>query len=87
MDTALARNAPGVVEINNGTAGQYRDLKDRSTIHNALTVATLPTGTLGAVASVSDGTASLAWGATVTGGGSTKYLVWYNGAAWTVVGK
>ncbi len=25
-DTALARNAAGVVEVNNGTAGQYRDL-------------------------------------------------------------
>jgi len=26
VDTALARNSAGVVEINNGTAGQYRDL-------------------------------------------------------------
>ena len=36
---------------------------------------------------VTDGTASLAWGATVTGGASTKYLVWFNGAAGTVIGK
>jgi hypothetical protein len=27
LDTALLRNAAGVVEINNGTAGQYKDLK------------------------------------------------------------
>ena len=26
-DTALSRNAAGVVEVNNGTAGQYRDIK------------------------------------------------------------
>lgn len=51
------------------------------------TVATLPTGALGKYAVVTDGAAALAWGATVTGGGSTKYLVWYNGSAWTVIGK
>src|SRR6266436_6918774 len=43
------------------------------------TVATLPTAVLGRIAVVSDGTAGLAWGAVVTGGSTTKYLVWYNG--------
>lgn len=42
---------------------------------------------VGQTASVTDGAASLAWGATVTGGGTAKYLVWWNGAAWTVIGK
>lgn len=51
------------------------------------TVATLPVATVGRTAVVTDGTASLAWGATVTGGASTKYLVWYNGSSWTVIGK
>lgn len=52
------------------------------------TVATLPaTAGVGAHAYVTDGAASLAWGVTVTGGGSAPYLVWYNGTAWTVVGK
>lgn len=41
----------------------------------------------GQLSYVSDGAASLAWGATVTGGGSTKYLVWFNGTDWTVIGK
>lgn len=36
---------------------------------------------------VTDGTAALAWGATVTGGASTKYLVAWNGTNWTVIGK
>lgn len=60
----------------------------------AYTVATLPstapTGKVtGAQATVTDGDASLAWGATVinSGGGATKYLVWYNGSNWTVLGK
>lgn len=29
-DTGFSRNAPGVIEVNNGTAGQYRDLVVRS---------------------------------------------------------
>ena len=32
VDAALSRTAAGVVEVNNGTAGQYRDLKLRSVI-------------------------------------------------------
>ena len=53
-----------------------------------VTVAQLPvTPLIGQTAAVSDGTASLPWGVTVTGGGSTKYLVWWNGANWTVAGK
>jgi hypothetical protein len=59
-------------------------------ILSAVTVAALPASPVtGQVACVSDGTAALAWGATVTGGGggTTKYLVWYNGSNWTVAGK
>jgi hypothetical protein len=53
-----------------------------------VTVATLPASpTTGQFAAVTDGAASLAWGATVTGGGSTTYLVWWNGTNWTVTGK
>jgi len=52
------------------------------------TVAALPTNEpAGTLAYVTDGAAALAWGVTVTGGGSAKYLVWYNGDAWTVAGK
>jgi hypothetical protein len=50
-------------------------------------VAGLPAGTLGALACVNDGAASLAWGDTVTGGGSAKYLCWFNGGNWKVIGK
>lgn len=54
------------------------------------TIATLPgTPSQGMIASISDGDAALAWGATAvnSGAGATQYLVWYNGAAWTVTGK
>jgi hypothetical protein len=54
------------------------------------TVAALPTAAAilqGLQGSVTDGAASLAWGATVTGGGSTFYNVVCNGSAWTVSGK
>ena len=55
--------------------------------NTSYTVSTLPTPVLGRVAMVTDGAASLAWGTTVTGGSTAKYLVWYNGTAWTVLGK
>ena len=87
VDTALGRNAAGVVEVNNGTFGTFVDVKVRTVIHNGYTVATLPTGVAGMVAYVTDGAAALAWGATVTGGSTTHYLCWYNGTNWTVVGK
>jgi hypothetical protein len=52
------------------------------------TVATLPGSPApGQLSCVTDGAASLAWGATLAGGGSTKYLVWWNGVNWTVAGK
>jgi hypothetical protein len=54
---------------------------------SAMTVAALPTPVGGRVAYVSDGAAGLSWGATVTEGGTTSYLVWANGTNWTVVGS
>jgi hypothetical protein len=37
IDTALMRNAAGVVEVNSGTAGQFRDLKARTIISGPAT--------------------------------------------------
>ena len=53
------------------------------------TVSTLPSGTEGQTARITDGDGSLAWGATAvnTGGGATPYIVWYNGTNWTILGK
>jgi hypothetical protein len=54
------------------------------------TVAALPTGTavaLGSIGIVTDASAGTAWGTTVTGGGSLKVLVWWDGTNWTVLGK
>lgn len=52
------------------------------------TVATLPSSpAIGTLAYVTDGTSGLAWGATLTGGHTTTYLGWWNGANWTVLGK
>jgi hypothetical protein len=84
-DTGLARNAAGVVEVNNGVAGVPGVLLLRGQ-----TIASLPASpVLGMRATVTDGDSGLAWGATVvnTGAGTTRYLVWYNGTNWTVVGK
>jgi hypothetical protein len=54
----------------------------------AVAIANLPpTPSLGDVACVNNGAAGLAWGDTVTGTASAKYLVWWNGANWKVIGK
>lgn len=74
-DTKLTRSAAGVMKLKNALE------------LTPVAVSALPAGSLGRIAVVNDGTAALAWGATVTGGGAVKYLVWYNGANWTVMGK
>lgn len=52
------------------------------------TVGTLPaTPSVGQLAVVTDGTASLSWGAVIVGGSTNIYIVWYNGTSWTVLGK
>lgn len=52
------------------------------------TVATLPVSPItGQQAVITDGVSNMTWGSTLTGGSSTKYLVWYNGSTWTVLGK
>ncbi len=73
------------------TLGANFDLNGHQILNQGVTsytVSTLPASpVLGRIAVVTDGTAALAWGATATGGASTKYLVWYNGSAWTILGK
>ena len=50
--------------------------------------ANLPAPAPGQVCYLTDGGAGKALGDTITvGGGSTKYLIWYNGTNWTVIGK
>jgi hypothetical protein len=38
------------------------------------------------LAFVIDGAAGQAWASIISGGGTARYLVWFNGANWTVVG-
>lgn len=62
---------------------------DASIKPKSYVISALPTPVEGMIAHITDGDGGLAWGATAvnTGAGATKYLVWYNGANWTVVGK
>lgn len=82
-DTPESYGAPGQgVRVNKDGTGIEFDAP--------VLVANLPTPTmtlLGNTACVSNGGGGLGWGDTVTGGGSTKYLVWCNGVHWTVTGK
>ena len=51
------------------------------------TVAGLPPGgPLGALAVVTNGAPGQPWAGIVAGGGTARYLVWFNGANWTIVG-
>lgn len=88
LDAGLARNAAGVVEVNSGTIGTFRDIKARTFISDSTvrlkgyTVATLPSGaTQGDTAYVTDATTPTYLGA-LTGGGAVVCPVFYNGTAW-----
>jgi hypothetical protein len=91
IDTAIGRISAGLTGVGTGAAGSFAGRqKLTSQIYAGTTIANLNASpTTGEVASVTDGDSSLAWGATVvnSGAGATKYLVWWNGSAWTVVGK
>lgn len=52
-----------------------------------ITVAELPNDPIGGMVLAVSDSATVTWGATVTGGGTHAVLVWWNGAHWTVVGK
>lgn len=89
VDTAFYRNAAGVIEINNGTAGTLRDILARQHRRTAVAVASLQTcnaGNTGSDATVNDALAP-AWGVTVANGGAAFALVVCNGTNWTVTGK
>lgn len=86
IDTGLARNAAGVVEINNGTAGTFGDLKTRQTQTSAVTVATLQTcnaGNKGARSFVTDANATT-FLSTVAAGGANNVPVVCNGTNWVI---
>ncbi len=84
VDTALYRNAAGTVEVNNGTAGTFRDLILRNVRTNPTTVGALPaaaTAGAGARGFVTDATACTLNGA-LTGGGAVACPVHSDGSAW-----
>jgi hypothetical protein len=86
-DTGIGRNAAGVVEVNNGTAGTLRDLVARSTRGAAVTVANLPaTPVEGMMVAVTDSNVAT-WGTTIAGGGANHVLAYYDGTNWTVAAK
>ena len=96
LDTSFYRNAAGIVEINNGTAGTFRDLKLRNLLAGggngsyiqtpSMTVANLAsaaTAGAGARAFVTDATATT-FLSTVAGGGSNKVPVVSDGTNWLI---
>ena len=84
-DTGLYRNSSTALEVNNGTAGTFRDLYLRGVRPVGSTVANLPTasGNTGMMATVTDATVTTI-GTTVAGGGGNTVLVWSNGTNWRI---
>ena len=65
-------------------AGTFSELQNKA----AMDVVQLPLHPIiGQIASVKDGANGLAWGATIAAGGTSKYLLNWNGTNWTVMGK
>lgn len=86
-DAGFSRNSAGVVEVNNGTTGTFRDVLTRglrsTAVAFASAIASPIEGTLQAFTDSSTAT----WGATITGGGANHVLGYYNGTNWTVAAK
>jgi len=85
-DSGFSRNAAGIVEVNNGTAGTFRDLWARHLrLATAFTVATLPAaGVAGRMSYVTDALAP-AFLTIVAGGGAIVTPVFDNGTNWVSV--
>jgi hypothetical protein len=87
LDTGTTRNAAGVVEVNNGTPGTYRDLLARGLRGNAVTFTNAISSPVeGTIQAFTDSTTNT-WGATITGGGANHVLGYYDGTNWTVLAK
>lgn len=97
-DTGAGSAGPDIYSLIAGAVEAHRmtevggaivhDLTGVATLITGHTIAGLPTPALGMIARITDGDGGLAWGATaVSSGGSTPYLVWYNGTNWTIMGK
>lgn len=84
-DVGFSRNAAGIIEVNTGAAGTFRDLWARHLrLATAFTVATLPAaGVQGRMAYVTDSLAP-AFGAIVAGGGAVVIPVFDDGTNWRV---
>jgi hypothetical protein len=84
-DMGWSRNSSTAIEVNNGTAGTFRDLYLRGVRPVGSTVANLPTasGNTGMIATVTDATVTTI-GTTVAGGGGNTVLVWSNGTNWRI---
>ncbi len=89
-ELAIARTAADVMSVTDGASG-FRDVKLRSLISSGgvitlsnYTVATLPTAASNthAIVVVTDGNASPTYRGAVTGGGSTKGVVYCDGSSW-----
>lgn len=85
-DTGFGRNAAGIIEVNSGASGTYRDLIGRNLRTSPTTVASLTaaaTAGAGARSFVTDAS-SPTWGATVAGGGAVSVPVFSDGTNWKV---
>jgi hypothetical protein len=85
-DTGIYRNAAGILEIDSGVAGTYRDLILRRIQTAAQTVSQLPAAAAGNAGSeqyVTDATATTI-GSVVAGGGANKVKVWSDGTNWKI---
>lgn len=85
-DAAIGRNAAGVLEVNNGSSGTYRDLLARQVRTDPVAVASLQTcnaGNKGARSFVTDANATT-FLSTVAAGGANNVPVVCNGTNWVI---
>lgn len=84
VDTGTARNAAGVIEVNNGTAGTYRDLKLRNLIPGASLATNMTDGfiNIAGAAGAPSGTPNNTTGYPTYWDATNLQLCVYTGGAW-----
>ena len=86
VDSAFLRGGAGLIDVTNGTAGTYRDLRARNLITNPGKFAALvdaATAGKGARAFINDG-AGAVFGVAAAGGGALNVPVYSDGTNWIV---
>lgn len=93
--SAIGQVSKPILVADSATSGYFNNWRglvktsagSSSLVAPTITASALTTGTNGQIIRVINAQAGYVWGDSIVATGSTTYLAWWNGSAWTVIGK